>query len=142
MKLRHMCLLWVTLLMALLVVPLAAGQQITDVAEYNFYVSTLNEKTPATKLQLLDQFLTKYPNTVVKEQALKVKMNTLQQVGQSSEPAARQLLEVNPNHLRALFWVSYFFYQTPLSPDDPALEKKLSAGGEFARRGIEQLSKF
>ena len=142
MKLRHMCLLWVTLLMALLVVPLAAGQQITDVAEYNFYVSTLNEKTPATKLQLLDQFLTKYPNTVVKEQALEVKMNTLQQVGQSSEPAARQLLEVNPNHLRALFWVSYFFYQTPLSPDDPALEKKLSAGGEFARRGIEQLSKF
>ena len=142
MKLHHMCLLWVTLLMALLVVPPAAGQQITDVAEYNFYVSTLNEKTPATKLQLLDQFLTKYPNTVVKEQALEVKMNTLQQVGQSSEPAARQLLEVNPNHLRALFWVSYFFYQTPLSPNDPELEKKLSAGGEFARRGIEQLSKF
>ena len=142
MKLHHMCLLWVTLLMALLVVAPAAGQQITDVAEYNAYVSTLNEKTPATKLQMLDQFLAKYPNTVVKEQALEVKMNTLQQVGQSSEPAARQLLEVNPNHLRALFWVSYFFYQTPLSPNDPELEKKLSAGGEFARRGIEQLASF
>ena len=142
MKLHHMCLLWVTLLIAPLVVPPAASQQITDVAEYNFYVSTLNEKTPATKLQLLDHFLTKYPNTVVKEQALEVKMNTLQQVGQSPEPAARQLLEVNPNHLRALFWVSYFFYQTPLSPNDPELEKKLSEGGEFAQRGIEQLSKF
>ena len=128
--------------MALLVVPLAAGQQITDVAEYNFYVSTLNEKTPATKLQLLDQFLTKYPNTVVKEQALEVKMNTLQQVGQSSEPAARQLLEVNPNHLRALFWVSYFFHQGPPGPNDPELEKKLSAGGEFAQRGLKQLSSF
>jgi tetratricopeptide (TPR) repeat protein len=142
MKPNHMCLLWVTLLMALLVVAPVAGQDITDPAEYNSYIAAFHETTPATKLQLLDQFLTKYPNSVAKEQALVMKMGALQQAGQSPEPAARQVLEVNPNHLRALFWVSYFFYQTPLSPNDPELEKKLSAGAEFAQRGLKQLPSF
>ena len=142
MKPNHMCLLWVALLMALLVVAPAAGQQITDPAEYNDYVAALNEKTPATKLQLLDQFLGKYPNTVMKEQALLLKMDALRQAGQSPEPAARQVLEVNPNNLHALFWISYYFYQTPLSPSDPELEKKLSAGEELAGRGLKQLSSF
>ena len=144
MKPNHVCLLWITLLMALLVAAPApaAGQQITDAFEYNDYMAAYNEKTPATKLQLLDQFLGRYPDTVVKEQALIMKMVTLQQVKQSPEPAARQLLEVNPNHLRALFWVSYFFHQGPPGPNDPELEKKLSAGGEFAQRGLKQLSSF
>ena len=142
MKPNHVCLLWVTLLMALLVVAPVAGQQITNVAEYNDYMASLNEKTPATKLQLLDQFLTKYPDTVVKEDALTLKMFTLQQLGKSPEPAARQVLELNPNNLRALFWVSYFFHQGPPGPNDPEMEKKLSAGGEFAQRGVKQLSSF
>jgi tetratricopeptide (TPR) repeat protein len=142
MKPNHVCLLWVTLLMALLVVAPVTGQQITNVAEYNDYMASLNEKTPATKLQLLDQFLTKYPDTVVKEDALTLKMFTLQQLGKSPEPAARQVLEVNPNNLRALFWVSYFFHQGPPGPNDPEMEKKLSEGGEFAQRGVKQLSSF
>ena len=145
MKLNHMCLLWVTLLMALLVVAPAAGQeqpQIIDPAEYNAYIPAWNEKDPAKKVQLLDQFLALYPNTVVKEQALVMKMGALQRTGKSPVPAARQVLEVNPNHLLALYWVSYYFYQTPLSPSDPELEKKLAAGGELAQRGLEQLSSF
>ena len=147
MRLKPFSLLWIALLVALssLAPAPAAGQeqpQITDPAEYNTYIAAFNEKDLAVKLQLLDQFLAKYPNTVVKEQALGLKMGALRGTGKSPEPAARQLLEVNPSHLRALFWVSYYFYQTPLTPSDQEFQKKLAEGEELARRGLEQLSSF
>jgi len=125
----------------------AAGQeqqkkQINDPAEYNAYVAALNETTPAKKLQMLDEFLAKYPNTVVKEDALELKMVTMQQAGQSPEPAARQLLQVTPNNLRALVLVCYIFVQTPLSPTDPAFNKKLAEAEQMAQRGLQALPSF
>ncbi len=125
----------------------AAGQeqqkkQITDPAEYNAYVAALNEATPAKKVQMLDEFLAKYPNTVVKEDALELKMIALQQTGQSPEPAARQLLQANPNNLRALILLSYIFGQTPLSESDPAFQQKLADAEQLAQRGLQQLPSF
>lgn len=142
-------LLWIAMFVTVSAFPQtpAAGQeqqkkQINDPAEYNAYVAALNEAAPAKKLQMLDEFLAKYPNTVVKEDALELKMVALQQAGQSPEPAARQLLQVNPNNLRALILLSYLFPQTPLSPTDPALEKKLTDAEQHARRGLENLPSF
>ncbi len=125
----------------------AAGQeqqkkQINDPAEYNAYVAAWNETTPAKKIQLLDEFLAKFPNTVVKEDALELKMLTMQQAGQSPEPAARQLLQVNPNNLGALFLVSSIFVLTPLSPSDPAFNKKLAEAEQMAQRGLQALPSF
>ena len=144
MKLKRFSLLWIIVLVALsaLAPAPAAGQKIDNPIEYNDYVAAFNEKNLAIKLQFLDEFLAKYPNTTAKAQVLEMKMGALQQTGKSPEPAARQLLEVNPNHLRALFLVSYFFLQTPRSPSDPELEKKLAAGEELARRGLEQVPQF
>jgi tetratricopeptide (TPR) repeat protein len=144
MKLKRVSLLWIIVLVALssLAPAPAAGQKIDNPIEYNDYIAAFNEKNLAIKLQFLDEFLAKYPNTTAKAQALEMKMGVLQQTGKSPEPVARQLLEVNPNHLRALFLVSYFFHQTPLSPSDQEFQKKLAAGEELARRGLEQLPQF
>ena len=144
MKLKRVSLLWTIALVALsaLAPAPAAGQEITNPVEYNDYVAAFSEKDLGIKLQLLDQFLAKYPNTTAKEQALEMKMGALQQTGKSPEPVARELLEVNPNHLRALFLVSYFFHQTPLSPSDQEFQKKLAEGEELARRGLDQLASF
>ncbi len=116
-------------------------KQITDPAEYNAYVAALNEASPAKKAQMLDEFLTKFPNTVVKEDALELRMVALQQAGQSPEPAAKQLLQLNPNNLRALILMSYFFTQT-LNEKDPAFQQKLAEGEQNARRGLQQLASF
>lgn len=123
-----------------------AGQeqqkQITDPTEYNVYVAAVNETNPATKIKLLDDFLAKYPNTVVKEDALVLKMSAMQQAGQNPEPAARQLLQANPNNLRALVLLSYMFINTPLSEKDPGFQQKLSEADQNARRGLQSLASF
>ena len=80
----------------------AQNKQINDPAEYNAYVAALNEQAPARKIQLLDEFLAKYPNTVVKEDALELKLVAQQQAGQPFDVTARQVLQVNPRNFRAL----------------------------------------
>src|SRR5512147_1316417 len=85
----------------------AQNKQITDPAEYNAYVAALDPQVPpARKIQLLDEFLAKYPNTVVKEDALELKLVAQQQAGQPFEATARQVLQVNPKNFRALLVLS------------------------------------
>lgn len=115
-------------------------KQITDAAEYNAYVAALNEQNPARKVQLIDEFLAKYPNTVVKEDALVFKLTAQQQAGQAVDQTARQILQVNPNNLRALLVLSYVFLQTQLTEQDPQYQQKLSEAETLAKRGIEQLA--
>ena len=115
-------------------------KQITDAAEYNAYVAAINEQNPARKIQLLDEFLAKYPNTVVKEDALELKLVTQQQAGQPFEQAARRILEINPNNFRSLLVLSFLFVQTPLGEQDPQYQQKLSDAEALAKRGMEQLA--
>src|ERR1043166_5339324 len=87
----------------------ALPQQITDAAEYNAYVAALGETDKAKKIQLIDAFLAKYPNTVVKEQALEVKLQTQQQSGQMGADTAKEILKVNPNNSTAMLVLSFAF---------------------------------
>ena len=117
----------------------AQNKQITDTAEYNAYVAALGEQVPAKKIQMLDEFLAKYPNTVVKEDALELKLVAQQQAGLPFDATARQVLQVNPKNFRALVVLSFVFAQTPLNPADPQLAQKLSEAEELAKRGLEQV---
>src|SRR5690242_11009576 len=58
-----------------------AGGQVTikDPAEYNAYVTALQQADPAAKAQALEAFLQQYPNSVVKNSALELLMGTYQQ---------------------------------------------------------------
>jgi len=124
----------------LLVSTLARGQQITDATEYNAYVLALNEKDPAKQIQLLDAFMATYPRTVVKEQALELKLRAQQASGKMGEQTARDILQVNPNNTTAMLVLSYAFMQTPLSETDPALQQKLTDAEATAKHGIETVN--
>jgi hypothetical protein len=120
--LKKLSLIAVTaiLMLASLAAP-AWAQQITDATEYNAYVAALGEKDPAKQIQLLDAYLAAYPKTVMKEQALELKLRAEQASGKMGEDTARAILQVNPNNTTAMLVVSYAFMQTPLSESDPAL---------------------
>ncbi len=120
----------------------AQKKQITDPAEYNAYVAALNEPDAAKKIAALDAFLSKFPNTVVKEDALELKMVTQIQAQQSPQQAAKDLLQVNPRNLRALIILSNLFVQTPLMESDPQFQQKLQAAEEQSNAGLQVLPSF
>ncbi|MBX6360048.1 MAG: hypothetical protein IRZ03_08210 [Acidobacterium ailaaui] len=92
------------------------GQTITikDPAEYNAYTNAMGQSSPAAKAAAIEQFLQQYPNSVVKEEMLEQLMAAYQQTGDANKTldAAKRLLAVNPNNLRALFFVAYIEKQT------------------------------
>ncbi len=92
-------------------VPLVYGQaaapsgQITikDPAEYNDYTNAVGLSGPA-KSAAIETFLTKYPNSVVKNDLLEVLMASYQQAGDMTKTlsTADRLLASDPGNLRAL----------------------------------------
>src|SRR3977135_13743 len=54
-------------------------KEIKDPAEYNAYVGAVQQPDPAAKVSGLEAFLTQYPNSVMKEDALELLMTTYQQ---------------------------------------------------------------
>src|SRR5882757_11279180 len=69
-------------------VPMVYGQAapsapitIKDPAEYNEYNNAVGQSTPAAKAAAIEAFLTKYPNSVVKNDLLEMLMATYQSAG-------------------------------------------------------------
>src|ERR1700720_549017 len=54
---------------------------IKDPAEYNDYTNAVGQSTPAAKAAAIEAFLTKYPNSVVKNDLLEMLMASYQQAG-------------------------------------------------------------
>src|SRR5271169_4503536 len=90
-------------------------KEIKDPAEYNAYVGAVQQTDAAAKVSGLEAFLTQYPNSVMKEDALEILMGAYQMmVGQAKTPDAAQasqnkmldtaqkVLLVNPCNIRAL----------------------------------------
>ena len=92
--------------------PAAQPQQkkeIKNPAEYNAYVGALQQTDPTAKISGLEAFLTQYPNSVMKEDALEILMGAYQQTSNQAKvmDAANRLLAVNPNNVRALALLAY-----------------------------------
>ncbi|GAC1506375.1 MAG: hypothetical protein NVS1B11_05950 [Terriglobales bacterium] len=89
--------------------PPAQKKEIKDPAEYNAYVGAVQQKDPAGKISGLEAFLTQYPNSVMKEDALELLMGSYQQTGNAAKmsDAAKRLLQTNPNNIRALALLAY-----------------------------------
>ena len=87
--------------------PAAAPQQkkeIKDPAEYNAYIGALGQKDAAAKISGFEAFITQYPNTVMKEEALEQLMGAYQSTNNVPKmiETAQKVLQVNPNNLKAL----------------------------------------
>ena len=56
----------------------SSGPVIKDPAEYNAYVAAVQQKDANAKISGLEAFLTQYPSSVMKNQALEILMQTYQ----------------------------------------------------------------
>jgi hypothetical protein len=105
---------------------------IKDPAEYNAYTSAIGQSTPAAKAAAIESFLQQYPNSVVKAEMLEQLVGAYQAMGDTAKTydAAKRLLQVDPNNLRALIFVVYVEKQQ--ANGDQA---KLDEAAALAQRG-------
>src|SRR3984885_14142629 len=96
-------------------------KEIKDPAEYNAYVGAVQQSDPKAKISGVEAFLTQYPNSVMKEDALELLMGAYQQTGDVPKTldAAQRLLQVNPNNYRALALLTYMKRQAAEAGTNP-----------------------
>ena len=84
-------------------------KEIKDPAEYNAYVGAVQQQDATAKISGLEAFLTQYPNSVMKEDALELLMTTYQQAGNQAKmmDTAQKVLSANPCNLRALALLTF-----------------------------------
>lgn len=113
------------------------GPTIKDPAEYNAYVTALNQSDLAAKAQALDTFLQQYPNSVVKVSGLELLMATYQQLGNAQKlmDAATRLLQADPNNLRALALLTYL-YRQQAEAGGPNAAQALQQAAQYAQKGL------
>jgi hypothetical protein len=83
---------------------------IKDPAEYNAYVAAVQQTDPSAKISGLEAFLTQYPNSVMKTQALEILMGTYQQTQNipKTMATAKKVIAIDPCNERALALLAYF----------------------------------
>src|SRR5260370_178687 len=115
----------------------AGGQRaapvIKDPAEYNAYVGAVQQKDPTAKISGLEAFLTQYPNSVMKNQALEILMGAYQQAGnqQKTTDTAVKLVTADPCNVRALALLAYF-YRLRAQGGDPNANQLLADAKKYA----------
>jgi tetratricopeptide (TPR) repeat protein len=116
------------------------GKVIKDAAEYNDYISALNIADPAIKAGAMEAFVSKYPASVVKLDALEQAMSAYQRAGNTAklEEIANRTLELKSDHVRALAVVTLLRRARATQGDAPALV----ALAEGARRGLDALAQW
>ena len=79
--------------------------QIKDPAEYNAYTMATTQSDPKAKAAAIEDFLTKYPQSVVKKTLLDTLIDTYQQLGDMDKTlsAASRLLQIDPGALKAIY---------------------------------------
>ncbi|MGH9523848.1 MAG: tetratricopeptide repeat protein [Terriglobales bacterium] len=118
-----------------------AGQvTIKNPAEYNAYVTALQQTDPAAKAQALEAFLQQYPESVMKVPALELLMASYQQAGngQKTVDAAQRLLQAQPNNLRALVVLTYY-NRAAAEQGGANAQQALMDAGKYAEQGLRAL---
>ncbi len=116
-----------------------AQKTIKDPAEYNAYVTAVNQTTPQAKAQAFEAFLQQYPNTVMKEEALTALMGAYQQMNDLTKvaDAANRLLQANPNNVRALFVLAYLARTQAEAGQNT--QQNAAQARQFGERGLQAL---
>ncbi|HEY7403395.1 MAG TPA: hypothetical protein VIB39_07730 [Candidatus Angelobacter sp.] len=111
-------------------------KEIKDPAEYNAYMGAIGQQDPAAKISGLEAFLTQYPNSVMKEDALELLMGTYQQAGNGAKmiETAQKVLQANPNNLRALALLTYTKRLGARTPQD------ITDAGQYGEKGLQALN--
>jgi hypothetical protein len=110
------------------------GPVIKDPAEYNAYVAAVQQKDPSAKISGLEAFLTQYPNSVMKSQALELLMGTYQQANNSKKTmeTAAKVVAADACNMRALALLA-FYNRIGAQNGDPSAN--LADGKKYAEQG-------
>jgi len=110
--------------------------------EYDAYMAFANEKTPSKLIPLAQAFLQKYPNSIVKADVLVKLMGAYAQSNDvpKAVDAGQKVLQVDPDNLDALAFLSFVFPFTFKGTDSDATAKLTRAESD-ARHGLEVLQK-
>jgi len=128
--------------------PPAAGQQpaaapvIKDPAEYNAYVSAVQQTDANAKISGLEAFLTQYPNSVMKNQALEILMGAYQQANNAKKTmeTATKLVTADTCNERGLALLAYFD-RVMAQGGDPNAKQLLVDGKKYSQQGLDCLPK-
>jgi len=115
-------------------------KEIKDPAEYNSYIAALREANPQAQAQAFESFLQRYPNSVVKEDALEQLMAAYEKTGnaaKTSETASRILL-VDPNNVRALALLAYT--KRAAAEAGQASQQNSAEAVQYGQRGLQALA--
>jgi tetratricopeptide (TPR) repeat protein len=120
----------------------AAPQQkkeIKDPAEYNAYVGAVQQTDPAAKVSGLEAFLTQYPNSVMKEDALELLMGAYQQTGNAAKmlETANKVLAANPCNIRALALGAYTKQAAAVAGQNA--QQNFTEAGQAGEKGLQCL---
>ena len=121
----------------------AAAPVIKDPAEYNAYVAAIQQKDPAAKISGLEAFVTQYPNSVMKNQALEILMQTYQQSNnvKKAMETATKLVAVDPCQVPALTLLTYID-RMMAQGGDPNGKQESADSEKYGQQGLDCLSKF
>lgn len=116
-----------------------AAPEIKDPAEYNAYVSAVQQQDNNAKISALEAFLTQYPNSVMKSTALELLMATYQQTGNQQKvvDTAKRILTADACNLRALALLSFLARQGVASGQNP--QQNLADLTQYSGKGLECL---
>ncbi|HUO16203.1 MAG TPA: hypothetical protein VMX38_14555 [Verrucomicrobiae bacterium] len=127
--------------------PAQSGSQnaqpvIKDPAEYNAYVAAVQQKDNNAKISGLEAFVTQYPNSVMKNQAIELLMTSYQQAGnvKKTMETAQKLVTVDPCNLRGLTLLAFYDRALALN-GDPNGAQLLTDGKKYGEQGLECLPK-
>ncbi len=121
----------------------AAAPVIKDPAEYNAYVAAIQQKDPTAKISGLEAFITQYPNSVMKNQALEILMQTYQQsnnVKKAMETAGK-LVAADPCHVPSLTLLTYV-NRMMAQGGDPNGKQESADAEKYGQQGLDCLPKF
>jgi tetratricopeptide (TPR) repeat protein len=120
----------------------AAPPVIKDPAEYNAYVSAVQQTDANAKISGLEAFNTQYPNSVMKNQALEQLMGAYQQQNnvKKTMETATKLVAADPGNVRGLALLSYFD-RVLAQGGDPNHEQLLADGKKYGQQGLDALPK-
>jgi hypothetical protein len=119
--------------------PQQQKKEIKDPAEYNAYVGAIQQKDPAAKISGLEAFVTQYPNSVMKEDALEALMGAYQQSGNQDKmvATAQRILQADPNNLQALALLTYSARANMEAGKDAP--KNLADATQYGTKGLQAL---
>jgi hypothetical protein len=120
----------------------AQAPVIKDPAEYNAYVAAVGQTDANAKISGLEAFLTQYPNSVMKNQALEVLMGAYQAANNPKKTmeTATKLVAADSCNERALALLAYFD-RVMAQSGDPNAKQLLTDGKKYGQEGLDCLPK-